>query len=323
MVKTETIATPERERIALFLKMVSKNLLGFILFFWQKAWYDFSNSTLEITGIFNLFEISLLKEFKPSGVFSRLLTNFFIIDSGISMDEKYAKYLIKKTRSDYNLIAEQFSGTRSFFWKDLEPFLDYTSSGDKVLDLGCGNGRLFSVLKEKGIDYIGVDNSEGLIAEAKKKFPKTRFEIQDLLNLSFSENTFDKIYCIATLHHIPSNELRLKALEEMKRVLRPGGILILTVWNLWQRKTIWKSVIKNNLLKLIGSAKMDFNDILVPWKDKTGKVLVQRYIHLFTKKELKKSAKKTGFLVKDIGVTERPEQKDNNIYIICQKQSSP
>ncbi|MBU4205041.1 class I SAM-dependent methyltransferase, partial [Patescibacteria group bacterium] len=234
------------------------------------------------------------------------------------MRQNYAKYLIEKTKADYNLIAEQFSSTRSFFWQDLKPFLNYTNFRDKVLDLGCGNGRLFNVLKEKRIDYIGVDNSESLIFEAKRNLPEAKFEVQDLLDLSFPENNFDKIYCIAALHHIPSKELRLKALQEMKRVLKPKGILILTVWNLWQKKTIWESVIKNNLLKLIGLNKMDLNDILVPWKDKSGKVLVQRYIHLFIKKELKKLAKKAGFLVENIGITERPEHKDNNIYIICQ-----
>lgn len=237
------------------------------------------------------------------------------------MKREYAEYLIEKTKQDYNLIAGQFSSTRSFFWQDLLPFLNYTNSGDKVLDLGCGNGRLFPLLKSKNIDYIGVDNSEELIKEAKKKFPNGKFQIADIFKLPFPEKHFDKVYCIAVLHHIPSKEMRAQVLEEIKRVLRPGGFLILTVWNLWQKKTTWKSLIKNNLLKLIGLSKMDFNDILVPWKDKTGKVLVQRYIHLFTEKELGKLTEKAGFIVKDIGITERPESKDNNIYLICQKPS--
>ncbi|MBU3934395.1 class I SAM-dependent methyltransferase [Patescibacteria group bacterium] len=236
------------------------------------------------------------------------------------MRQDYAKYLINKTKADYNLIARQFSSTRSFVWRDLRPFLDYTSSGDKVLDLGCGNGRLFPSLKEKKIDYIGVDNSEHLISEAKSKFPEAKFEVQDLLNLSFPKNNFDKIYCIAVLHHIPSKELRLKALQEIKRILKPGGILILTVWNLWKRKTIRRLVFKNNLLKLIGLVKMDFNDVLIPsWKDKSNKFLIQRYIHLFIEKELKRLAEKSGFLIKDAGITKRPGRKNNNIYIICQK----
>ncbi|MFA5878302.1 MAG: class I SAM-dependent methyltransferase [Candidatus Staskawiczbacteria bacterium] len=235
------------------------------------------------------------------------------------MRQEYAKYLIEKTRRDYNVIAKHFSSTREFMWKDLMPLIDYTVSGDKVLDLGCGNGRLFSVLKEKGIEYVGMDNSEGLIEEAKRRFPKASFKVGGLLTLPFPEDTFDKVYCIATLHHIPSNELRVVALKEIKRVLKPKGILVLTVWNLWQRKTIWRKVIRNNLLKVIGFAKMDFNDILVPWKDKDGKVLIQRYIHLFTKRELRNVAKKAGFTVQDVKVTERPELKDNNLFIICQK----
>ncbi len=43
--------------------------------------------------------------------------------------------------------------------------------GQKVLDLGCGNGRLLNVLQNKNIDYIGVDNSENLLLNAQNAYP--------------------------------------------------------------------------------------------------------------------------------------------------------
>lgn len=235
------------------------------------------------------------------------------------MDKEYAQKLLEQTKQDYNLISQRFSSTRQFFWKDLKSFLDYTHNGDKVLDAGCGNGRLYDALKTKKIEYHGTDPSEKLIEIAKEKFPGIDFKVADILKMPFPDNYFDKVYSIAVLHHIPSSELRLKAMEELKRILKPKGLLILTVWNLWQKRTIWKSIIKNNLARLVGSEKMDFNDMLVPWKDQSGKIITQRYYHLFSQRELKKLSIKAGFKLKKVGLTERPEYKDNNIYLVAEK----
>ena len=51
------------------------------------------------------------------------------------MDKNYAQYLLYKTRENYDLIAEPFSGTRQFIWEDLKPLAEYVKDGDKVLDV--------------------------------------------------------------------------------------------------------------------------------------------------------------------------------------------
>lgn len=181
---------------------------------------------------------------------------------------------------------------------------------DKVLDLGCGNGRLLQLLKDMDIEYFGIDNSEELIRLAKQEYPNNNFRVADALNLPFPDNYFDKVYGIAIFHHIPSEELRLRFLEEVKRVLKPKGILIMTVWNLNQIKN-WKLILKYSFLKIIGLSKLDFGDVLVPWA-KT----CQRYVHNFSRRGLSKLVKKAGFQVKEIGILKRPEKKDNNIYIV-------
>ena len=238
------------------------------------------------------------------------------------MEREYAQRILEQTKRDYNLISQRFSSTRTtrnFIWKDLEPLLNYTKPGDKVLDAGCGNGRLYGALKGKNIDYSGIDSSEQLVKIAKEKYSEASFQIADILKIPFPDNYFDKVYCIAALHHIPSDGLRLKSMEELKRVLKPKGILVLTVWNLWQRKNIWSQVYRNVVRKIIGRSQLDARDILNPWKDQTGKVLAQRYIHAFTKVELKNLSEKAGFKVKETGITFRPELKKNNIYLIAGK----
>ena len=155
------------------------------------------------------------------------------------MNRDYAKYLLDKTRQDYNLIAEDFSRTRGKMWEELKFLEEYIIDGEKVLDLGCGNGRLYELFKEKFVDYDGVDSAEKMIEIAKSRYPKIKFRVADALNLPFPENFFDKVISIAVLHHIPSEEFRLQFLKEVKRVLKPEGKVILLVWNL----NIWKSLV--------------------------------------------------------------------------------
>jgi len=215
------------------------------------------------------------------------------------MERSYAEYILKKTKENYNLIADDFSRTRSFISQDLKALGEYTLAGERVLDLGCGNGRLFKVLKDKKIDYIGVDFSKKLIEIAKKKYPGTKFQVANALNLPFPNNFFDKIYNISVLQHIPSEEFRVQFLRETKRILRPEGLLILRVWDLWRRKKGRKLILRYTLLKLIGKSKLDFRDIFLPWKDSRGKILIQRYLHCFTKRELENLVKKIGFKIKE------------------------
>lgn len=220
------------------------------------------------------------------------------------MDKEYAQYLLKKTIEDYNSIAEDYSRTREFTW-DIENLVQYITEGDKILDLGCGNGRLLKVIQGKNIDYIGADQSEGLIEIAKRKYPEAKFQAVDAFNLPFPNNYFDAIFCIRAFHHVPSKELRHKFLAEVRRVLRPGGLLVMTVWYTWSRRSkenFWR-VVKNMFSKFIGISKLDFGDAFVPWGKKAT-----RYYHFFTQNELKVLLKENNFKAKEIGVLCRPAE---------------
>jgi len=230
------------------------------------------------------------------------------------MKKDYAEYLLKKTQEDYNLIADDFSRTRAHIWGEIKfLFDDYLIEGDKVLDLGCGNGRYYETIKEKGADYVGVDNSEGLIKLAQKKHPGARFHTVDALNLPFPDNYFDKVYSIAVLHHMPSREFRSQFLKEAKRVLKQEGLLILTVWKFYDKKEMLL-FFKYTILKLIGKSKLDFKDIFEPWGKKT-----ERYYHWFSKRELANLVKKEGFKIKEVDIIKKPTGKRRNIYLIAEK----
>lgn len=229
------------------------------------------------------------------------------------MEREYAEYLLKKTRDDYNLIAEDFSRTRWNIWPEFSIFRDFIKEGDKILDVGCGNGRLLELLKDKKISYTGVDVSEKLIEVAKKKYPQNNFLVADNLNLPFLDNNFDKVFSVAVLHTIPSDELRKKAVAELKRVLRPEGLLFVTVWDMW-RKDTFLLPLKYSFLKLIRKSKLDLGDAFVPWSDKT-----KRFYHFFTKKELYSLVKIVGFDILKKGVAKNETGSRSNIYLIAKK----
>ena len=230
------------------------------------------------------------------------------------MDEQYAKYLLERVNRNYNLIAKDFSRTRSRPWYEIRfLFSDYLFSGDKVLDLGCGNGRNILYFNEKLTDYYGVDNSAELISLAKKKYPQKNFTVDNALNLSFSGNFFDKIYSIAVLHQIPSNKLRLKFLKEAKRVLKPKGLLVLTVWKLHKLDHLILAL-KSSFMKMINKSKLDYGDVLIPWGNK-----LERYYHFFSEKELKRLVKKAGFKLIESGIVKSDDGDRQNIYIIAQR----
>ena len=233
------------------------------------------------------------------------------------MDPDYAKYLLEKTRQNYNLIAENYARTRAYLPEDIRKLGEYALTGERILDSGCANGRLLEILKIKKVDYFGVDISDRLIKIAKKDYPEAKFQIADALSLPFSADFFDKIYSISILHNIPSRNFQLQYLKETKRVLKPGGILILRVWDFWRRKTAAKLIFKYTFLKLIKKSKLDFKDVFVPWKDSSGKILIQRYFHCFTKKELEDLVREAGFKIKKSWCGGKDPR--TNIYLIAEK----
>jgi tRNA (uracil-5-)-methyltransferase TRM9 len=229
------------------------------------------------------------------------------------MDLEFAKFILEKTRENYNLIAKEFSTTRRDIWKELIFLFKDLKEGEKILDLGCGNGRWYKVFKEKKVNYFGVDNSEKLIEIAKENFPDAKFFVGNALNLPFQDDFFDKVYSIALLHHIPSEDFRIKVLKEAKRVLRPGGILTLTCWRIHRLREIL-AFLKYMFLKIIGKSKLDFKDIFLPWGKKT-----LRYYHCFSKRELENLVKKLGFEILESGVVKNKRGNRQNYYIVCQK----
>ncbi|HPI67021.1 MAG TPA: class I SAM-dependent methyltransferase [bacterium] len=228
------------------------------------------------------------------------------------MDQKTAGQLIKLNQNSYSQIAEDFSNTRNYSWPEIDLLIEkHLRPGMKILDLGCGNGRLLKSLKKiEDFSYLGLDNCSALIEKAQENIKtlkheniKTKFVCQDILNLSqFTNNEFEVIFMMASFHHIPSRELREKLLSDIKRILKPGGFLIMTNWNLWQlgaKKSVWNSFLSSprrrgsqNSLRLPIGSGMTKKDVITLWQNQ-----FPLYYYAFTLGELKKILRGSGFKI--------------------------
>jgi len=236
------------------------------------------------------------------------------------MDSQTQKNLLELVKCNYEEIADDFSETRKkYLWPELVKLTKQVKNNNKILDVGCGNGRLLEAFKDKKINYLGIDNSEKLISIAKSRFPETntqqlipntQFQLGNILELSkIPEINFDYVFSIAVLHHLPGQNLRIAALKQLKNKVAQNGQIIITAWNLWSQRKFRKLIFKSTLLKLLKKNKMDLGDILFAGFNKKSK----RYYHAFTKRELKKIAKKAGLKINRI-------YKDGyNYYAILQK----
>ena len=113
----------------------------------------------------------------------------------------------------------------------LDPvMLERISAGqfERALDVGCGEGRFCRLLKAKGIPVVGIDPTETLLAQARKRDPGGNYQLGRAETLPFSNAIFDLVVSYLTL--IDITDFRL-GLQEMVRVLRPNGTLLIANLN--------------------------------------------------------------------------------------------
>lgn len=144
--------------------------------------------------------------------------------------------LVKQTINAYDKIANQYAkcwSDDSCMEESINIFVNYLREKNKtemakVLDAGCGVGRDFKSLINKGLDVTGIDLSKKMLFRAKKNVPNGKFEIMDLREITYDSSSFDGIWANASLLHVPRKEIGI-VLTHFYRILKINGILFISL----------------------------------------------------------------------------------------------
>jgi tRNA (uracil-5-)-methyltransferase TRM9 len=172
----------------------------------------------------------------------------------------------KNVHDVYKAIAFDFSRTRYKPWKSTIEFIKTLEPGSKVLEAGCGNGKNMNIRNDVIVD--GFDLCEELCENAKK-ISKGEIKIGSILDIPFENSKYDAVMSIAVLHHLSTPERRKKGIKELIRILKKGGIGMISVWK----------YDKDN-------KKKNEYDKMVKWSLKDSNKVYQRYYHMFVDGEL-------------------------------------
>ncbi len=128
--------------------------------------------------------------------------------------------------------------------------------GEKILDLGCGTGDLAKKLDDYGVDVTGIDISENMVIQAKRKYPGIEFFVQDATKLEYNSE-FDAVLSNATLHWVKPPD---QALRSIYRSLKKGGRFAAEFGGKGNVQTI-----ANEIIHQIIKAGFEFDDEQFPW----------------------------------------------------------
>ncbi|MDH5564082.1 MAG: class I SAM-dependent methyltransferase [Nitrospirota bacterium] len=173
----------------------------------------------------------------------------------------------------WNLQADKFGTSHSASWGDnyaidleIQTIGQHVKEGDRVLDVGCANGYSAIHHIDKNVSSItGVDFSEPMIREAQKTQTesgfqdKLVFEVGDVRELRFENNTFDVVYTTRTLINLPTWEEQKQGISECIRVCKVGGTIIFC-------EAFWEPLVLLNSLRAVKALppliEHDFNRYL-------------------------------------------------------------
>ncbi|GAB6167352.1 class I SAM-dependent methyltransferase [Thermostilla marina] len=185
-------------------------------------------------------------------------------------------------------IYDHAFATNDLFVLDEQVIGKYLTRPGVVIDLGCGTGRTLLPLAGRGFRAIGVDLSRTMLQAVRKKALARRLDVAcvqaNLVQLNcFRNNIADFVLCLfSTLGMIAPRPNRRAVLEHVHRILKPGGILVLHVHNVWFN--LWDSLERRWLLRHLVEVMRGKCALGDRWFHFAGARNV--FVHAYTRREL-------------------------------------
>ena len=187
----------------------------------------------------------------------------------------------------YDTIAQHFHITRGYLWNKVKLFTQAIPEISLVADIGCGNGKnsvgskYFPIVSDVSHQFLKICLEQGLEPSCC-----------NTISIPYRSNLFDFTLCVAVLHHLSSKERRLRALQELVRITKPGGDIFVQVWAFEQPKKSKK--------------KFTQQENYVQWhlqkrftKDKKKDIVLKRYYYVFKEGELETLCEGCNVVVKE------------------------
>jgi ubiquinone/menaquinone biosynthesis C-methylase UbiE len=242
----------------------------------------------------------------------------------------------------YDAIATQWHhtrGKRGVLWPGATQFLQQLPRGSVVADIGCGDGKYFPAIWEAGSYVIGTDISLPLLrtcnlgtetaetrlvsSDRQQLRSRPAVAVADCMNLPLRDNSVDAAICIAVMHHLSTLERRIRCLEELKRIVQPGGLINVQAWAMEQDQGSRRKFASTDVFvpfnaqpKYLdkqeqGEAPVTSNSVAeqyaqtydgAEYDERKGLVVFQRYCHMYRRGELDElAASVTGLEVVESG----------------------
>jgi len=224
------------------------------------------------------------------------------------VDTAIRQKLIRLNQQFYQTFAEQFSATRQQIQPGVQKVIRQIPQHCRILDLGCGNGKLWQRLVERGYlgEYVGLDFSAELLEVAKQQASRTvgrqpdrnypQFIQADLTEDGWENRApnlpYDFVLAFAVLHHLPGELTVIQTLRRIQRLLTPGGKFIFSVWQFLNSPRLRERIQDWSKIGLVNS-QVEPGDYLLDWRQ-GGQGL--RYVHHYAPDELQRLASACGFV---------------------------
>lgn len=223
-------------------------------------------------------------------------------------------------REFYEAHGEAFGETRPRLAAGVKRLLARIAPGARVLEAGCGDGKVGRWLAARGARYVGLDASDALLERARRLSGEWRvdsgqqavsppstdrcpltFLKADLLapnwDAPLGERLFDWALAFAVFHHLPGAETRARVLRTLAARLAPEGRLAMSNWQLTRSERLRRRIAPWDLAGLT-DADVEPGDYLLTWERGAGRGL--RYVHVLDEAEARRLADAAGLRVAEV-----------------------